>query len=97
MSDCERQRWTKECDELEEIDRRRRSDQIYSKIKQIAGHGNSKRILNEIRENKREMITESVEIRNRWKQYIKELYDKNLQMMCDLGIEDKVDIQQVRC
>jgi len=87
--------WMKECNELEKMDRHGRLDQMYSRIKQIAGHGKSKRISDEIWDNKVEMITESVEVKNRWKQYVEELYDKKGKpILCDLGIEDEVDVQE---
>jgi len=66
---------------------------MYSKIYQIT-QDKTKKNPNEIRDNKGEMITKLVEVRNRWKQYIEELYNRNKKpMMCDLGIEDEVDVQ----
>jgi len=53
--------------------RRGRSDQIYSTIKRFTGYGKIERISNEIKDNKGDMLTGPVE-KNRWKQYIEELY-----------------------
>ena len=69
--------WEKECGELEELDRRGRSDLVYEKVRQLSKRNVSiAKGATAIKGSDGNMITEADEVRRRWKEYIEVLYDK---------------------
>src|SRR6478736_4903339 len=89
--------WENECNELEELDRRARPDLVYAKVGRLtrkrekttgfAGEA--------IKDETGKLLTEPQEIRDRWKEYIKTLYDKNGKPQNEeMGIELKLDVDE---
>ena len=77
--------WKSECNELEELDRRGRSDLMYKKVKILKGW--TKPVRNGgIKDAQGELMSEPEEIKKRWKRYIEVLYNKD-------GKPSEVDFQ----
>ena len=67
--------WMSECEELEEMDRRGRSDLMYAKVKEITRTTKTgARQSVTIKDASGILLTEEEDVRNRWKEYIEELY-----------------------
>ena len=69
--------WENECKELEDLDRRGRSDLVYAKIGQLTGKNRNSNTNISVKDGKGALLTEPESIRERWKEYIEELYDRN--------------------
>jgi len=73
-----------ECEELEEMDKRGRSDLVYAKVKKITRTDTkSTSSTTGIKDLNGNLLTEPVEVRERWKSYVEDLYsaqDKPLLM-----------------
>jgi len=69
--------WKKECEELEELNRRGRSDLVYGKIGQLTKKNNSSSRNSSIKDSTGKLLTEPEEVRQRWKEYIEVLYDRS--------------------
>jgi hypothetical protein len=83
--------WKTECEELELLDRKGRSDLMYDKVrrlsKQNTGACSKANAINSIDGN---LLTDPADIRNRWKEYIELLYDKeNKPKEEELSIEEE--------
>src|SRR6476469_9817026 len=77
-TDQARERWWKnECNGLEELDRRARPDLVYAKVGQLTKKKTTNSTSEAIKDETGMLMTEPEEIRNRWKEYIETLYDKN--------------------
>jgi len=68
--------WERECEEMEELDKRGRSDLVYAKVKQLTRKGGSVGRSLTIKAGDGKLITEPNKVRDRWKEYIETLYDK---------------------
>src|SRR6476619_3961822 len=68
-------RWENECNELEELDRRARPDLVY--VGQLTRKKTTNCTSDAIKDETGKLLIEPEEIRNRWKEYIETLYDKN--------------------
>ena len=67
--------WMSECEELEEMDRRGRSDLMYAKVKEITRTTKTgARQSVTIKDASGILLTEEEDVKNRWKEYIEELY-----------------------
>ena len=67
--------WKEECDNLEEMDKKGRSDLMYAKVKEITRTAKSGASSGSaIKDKDGVLLTESDEVRNRWKEYIEDLY-----------------------
>ena len=87
--------WKEECDKLEEMDKKGRSDLMYSKVKEItrtqksgASSGSA------IKDKNGMLLTEPDEVRNQWKEYIDDLhcgYDKPKFEELEIELEAEVD------
>ena len=88
--------WMEVCEELEEMDKRGRSDLMYAKVKQITRTtktGISSSIA--IKDGNGVLVSEPEEVRNRWKEYIEQLYcgcDKP--KLEELGVELEDDVEE---
>ena len=86
--------WKEQCDELEEMDKKGRHDLMYARVKQItrtAKTGANSSIA--IKNKSGMLLTEPREVKNRWKQYIEELYcahDKP--QLVELKLEAEKDV-----
>jgi len=69
--------WERECTEVEELDKRGRSDIVYAKIKKLSGNRKQLRGIQKIKDVNGVMLTEPEQIKSRWKDYVEVLYDKN--------------------
>ena len=69
--------WTEQCLEIEEFDRRGRPDLMYARIKQITSGRNKSGQNDGIEDNSGKLLTDGIEIRERWKEHIEELYSKD--------------------
>src|SRR6478609_6583691 len=77
-TDQARERWCEnECNELKELDRRARPDLVYAKVGQLKRKKTTNCTSEAIKDATGKLLTEPEEIRNRWKEYIETLYDKN--------------------
>ena len=61
---------------MEELDKRGRSDLVYAKAKQLTRKSGSVGRSLTIKDSDGKLITEPDKVRNRWKEYIEMLYDK---------------------
>jgi hypothetical protein len=68
--------WERECEEMEELDRSGRSDMVYAKVKQLTRKSSTAGRSTSIKDRDGKLITEPDKIRERWKEYIEQLYDK---------------------
>ena len=61
---------------MEELDRSGRSDMVYAKVKQLTRKSSTAGRSTSIKDRDGKLITEPDKIRERWKEYIEQLYDK---------------------
>lgn len=70
--------WDDRCDELEEYDRRGRSDLMYQEVSRLTRTGKKVATKNAaINDASGELITATRDIKDRWTEYIEELYSKS--------------------
>ena len=87
--------WENECNELEELDRRARPDLVYAKVGQLTRKKTTNCTSEAIKDETGKLLTEPEEIRNRWKEYIETLYDKNGKPQNEeMGIELELDVDE---
>ena len=87
--------WMRECEELEELDRRGRTHLMYTKIKQITrtGKGGIKSG-GGVMDSKGTLLTEKEDMKERWKEYVEMLYDKDGKPVEEeLGVEKEMDVE----
>ena len=65
--------WEQQCDEIEDLQRQEKHAQVYSKIRQLQKR-RCKRST-EIKDRHANLLKDGDQIRNRWKEYVEELYD----------------------
>jgi hypothetical protein len=76
-TDKARQKWWEEqCEELELLEKRGRSDLLYQKVTQLTKSQRKKKQTTCIKDKDGRKLTEPVAVCSRWKQYIEQLYDK---------------------
>ena len=68
--------WERECEEMEELDRSGRSDVVYAKVKKLTRKSGKAARSTTIKDRDGKLLTEPDKIRERWKEYIEILYDK---------------------
>src|SRR5688572_8999728 len=69
--------WNEKCDELAEYDRMGRSDLLYQEVRQLTRTGKKTGTKNiAINDKNGELKTEVKDVKERWKEYVEELYDK---------------------
>ena len=91
--------WQEECEELERMDLEGRSDMMYAKVKSITRTGKAMAVSGTaINDENGVLLSEPVEVRNRWKEYVEDLYDKNnkpnetevcVEMECDVEEDER--------
>ena len=85
--------WDSECKEIEELDERGRSDLVYAKVKRLTKNESCRSRGTAIKDDKGDLLTEPESVRNRWKEYIEILYDKNGKPREDeMGTENEVNV-----
>ncbi len=86
--------WNAECNELEELNAKGRSDLVYAKVAKLTWKNREKGRSVSVEDDAGKTITDPEEVRERWRTYIETLYDKEGKpKMEDLEIEEenKVD------
>ena len=68
--------WERECEEMEELDRSGRSDVVYAKVKKLTRKSGKAVRSTAIKDRDGKLLKEPDKIRERWKEYIEILYDK---------------------
>ena len=69
--------WAEKCEELMDMDRKGRSDLMYAAIKSVKKGKRTTRGGAVLRDREGRMLTTDEEIRERWVEYVEELYDKD--------------------
>ena len=84
--------WSDKCDELVNYDKRGRSDLMYQEVRRLTRNGKKLGIINITIYNKKgELKTELSEVKEIFKEYIEDLYDKNGKpVVVDFGLEKKI-------
>lgn len=86
--------WNNQCNELQELEKKGRSDLTYNKIKQLTEHKSSNST-KAVTSKSGAIITDPESVRARWKEYIEELYDKEGRPeYIDMGIEREQDVHE---
>src|SRR6478609_1203416 len=90
------EKWRKnECNELQELDRRARPDLVYAKVGQLTRKKTTNCTSEAIKDETGKLLTEPEEIRKRWKEYVKTLYDRNGKPQNEeMGIELELDVDE---
>ena len=65
--------WEEKCEDLEELQAKRRHDTVYAKIKTLTRKPGGNRDI-AIKDRSGKLLQNLVEVRTRWKEYIEELY-----------------------
>lgn len=84
--------WEAECKELEDMDRRGRSDLMYVKVRQLTEHSKESCKRVGINNSNGILLTEPIDVQNRWKEYIEILYDKDGKPG-NLKMEEETDVE----
>ena len=81
--------------DLEELDRRGRSDLLYNKVRQLTRQSRQRNNTSAIKDKNGNLLTDKDDIKNRWKEYIEVLYDgegkplkKNLKMEKESEVDE---------
>ena len=88
--------WRGECEEMEELDKRGRSDLMYCKVKQTTRTGKSgTESSSTIKDRSGVLLTEPEEVKSRWREYIEELYCASEKPKFDeMGIEAEGSVEE---
>jgi len=77
ITDTAREKWRDEqCEELEKHERQGKMDLLHSKVSKLTNRKRKKQNLH-VRHKEGNVLTDSDKVRDRWKEYIEYLYDKN--------------------
>ena len=86
--------WSRECKELEELDKKGRSDLVYDKVAKLTW---KKKCMNkniEIKDSTGVIVNEPEEVREQWRLYIESLYDKDGKPKSDdLQFEEETEVE----
>ena len=86
--------WMDQCQTLDELDSRRRSDVFYRKVRQLTGQNVMRKSSKAIKDMDGRLLTDKSDIKERWREYIETLYDNERKPgkdSLDLELEDEVD------
>src|SRR6267154_1424476 len=87
--------WRKECEELEELDSKGRSDLVYAKVANLTW---KKKVANKnasVKDDVGKTVTEPEEVRERWRQHIESLYDRDGKPKIeDLQVEEREEVAE---
>jgi len=86
--------WEKECEEMEQLNKKGRSDLVYDRVRKLTC-GNKRSGSNAGIESKTgELLTDRDSIKDRWKEYIEELYDKDGKPIeADMNLERETEVE----
>jgi hypothetical protein len=85
--------WETECQEIETLDKRGRDDLVYDKVKKLTWGKRASINRNAVKNKDGELTTQAEKVRDIWREYIEELYDKQGKPVTEdlkIGKEDKV-------
>ena len=68
--------WKEECAELERLNKRGKSDELYARIKKLTGEKKTQSKVYALNDENGVSLTQPEKMRNRWKEYIELLYNK---------------------
>src|SRR6267154_812637 len=87
--------WSKECQELEELDSKGRADLVYAKVANLTW---KKKVANKsasVKDDAGNIVTEPEEVRERWRQYIESLYDRDGKPKIeDIQVEEREEVDE---
>ena len=86
--------WSKECDELDELNSKGRSDLVYAKVAKLTWN---KRVVNKsvVADDAGNRITESEEVRERQRMYTEQFYDKGGKpKLEELQVEEAEEVEE---
>ena len=87
--------WDSECKELEEAEKKGRSDLVYAKVKQLTWKNTCTSKNCSIKGQQGQLLTELDDIRQRWKEYVEQLYDKDGKPDAkEMGLEEERDVME---
>ena len=87
--------WNRECDELEELNSKGRSDLVYAKVAKLTWKKKAMIKNVSIEDNAGTTITEPEAVRETWRMYIESLYDKDGKPKIeDLQVEDEGRVEE---
>ena len=69
--------WNDQCAELEKLDKKGRSDLVYNKVRELCGEKRKNKEEIFINDKDGKLLTEPEPVKERWKEYIEELYAKD--------------------
>jgi hypothetical protein len=85
--------WEEECVGLERLEESGRADILYSRVKQLTSRVKATARNNGIKDRNGQLLTDSEDIKERWKEYIETLYDKDGKPKgTDIGMEESKDV-----
>ena len=88
--------WKEECNALEELARTGKTEKMYNKVSRLTWTKEKTTKGSHIKDNKGMLLTEPDEIRNRWKEYIEVLYDKDGKPENDnMKMEESMDVSEI--
>ena len=82
--------WTEQCDELEQVGRSGRMDLLYRKASELT-KTKRKSQNTQIRNKDGTLLTKAIQVQDRWKEYIEDLYDKDNKPRKDDVLLDEVE------
>ena len=84
--------WKTQCDELEEMDKKGWSDLMYERVKILGKKRNAGSSGYAVKNTDGILLTDVVEVRERWKEYTEKLYDKP--SVEEMSIENENEVQE---
>lgn len=90
--------WKEQCKDIEELERKGRIDQMYEKVRALTGGFKAKMKITAIKDNNGKLLTEETQVLNRWKEYVEELYNKDITTITatTTTIEDEKTVEKDR-
>ncbi|CAF4403007.1 unnamed protein product [Didymodactylos carnosus] len=80
--------WKRECNELELLNKQGKADLVYSMVKKLTGSKKAQSNIHTIKNKDGTLLTDPKLMRQRWKEYIEELYAKD-----DQPTEEEIDLE----
>ena len=85
--------WKEQCTDIEELERKGRIDQMYEKVRALTGGFKSKMRITAIKDTNGKLLTDEMQVLNRWKEYVEELYSKDINTT-NTTIEDERTVEK---
>ena len=91
QQEAKEQWWEQKCEEIEELDKQGKQDQMYKAINDLI----RKKSRGSIKDESGKLLNDPELVRNRWKEYIERLYNTE-DKPCSLNIEPATDKDDIR-